>query len=89
MCRSTTDLKRLGWDRDRVKHELAALASDGIVVVEGTQVRITDEGHPCVRNVCMAIDPRMSAQGPSGPVFSKTILIGVIGNGSPQSERFA
>ena len=73
MCRSTTDLKRLGWDRERVKHELAALASDGIVIVEGTQVRITDEGHPCVRNVCMAIDPRMSQLGQGGPVFSKTI----------------
>ncbi|MCC7502623.1 MAG: oxygen-independent coproporphyrinogen III oxidase [Flavobacteriales bacterium] len=73
MCRSTTDLKRLGWDRDRVKQELAALASDGIVILEGTNVRITDEGHPCVRNVCMAIDPRMGQQGRGGPVFSRTI----------------
>lgn len=73
MCRSEADVSPLGWDNERTEHELADLVNDGIVQVTGTRIRITREGHPCVRNVCMAIDPRMRDQNPQRPVFSRTI----------------
>ncbi len=73
MCRSEADLRSIGWDDDQVARAFAGLRADGIVTTEGGRVRITSEGHPCVRNVCMVIDPRMGTQDHQRPVFSRTI----------------
>jgi len=73
MCRFHTDLSKLGWDAARCAMELGELEHDGIVQVDGTTVRVTEDGHACVRNVCMAIDPRMGRQETDRPVFSRTI----------------
>ena len=73
MCRFHTDLASLGWDAARCAVELAGLRMDGIVELDGTEVTVTEEGRACVRNVCMAIDPRMEREELQRPVFSRTI----------------
>lgn len=56
-----------------VSGRLAEMADDGIVALEGNTVRVTEQGRPFVRNVCMAFDARLARQAPDRPLFSRTV----------------
>ncbi len=56
-----------------VSGRLAELADDGLVALDGGTVRVTEQGRPFVRNVCMAFDARLARQAPDRPLFSRTV----------------
>ncbi len=52
---------------------LAEMVNDGLVELKSNSCRITDEGRPFIRNVCMAFDARLALRAPTTPIFSRTI----------------
>ncbi len=53
---------------------LSELKSDGLVELERTKLRVTEQGRPFVRNVCMALDAHLaSSSGERRPTFSRTV----------------
>ncbi len=53
---------------------LAPLVDDGLLVDEGTRLRVTATGRALVRNVAMAFDARLRRrQGKRLKVFSRTV----------------
>ena len=53
------------------RHE--PLASDGLVVLEPFRVRVTPEGRPFLRNICMAFDAHYWQRRPEGRLFSASV----------------
>ncbi|MBP7514515.1 MAG: hypothetical protein KA791_08210 [Flavobacteriales bacterium] len=50
------------------------LIHDGLVEQNGTHIRVTEQGRPFVRNVCMAFDLQLRQQQDEGkPRFSMTV----------------
>lgn len=58
---------------DSVPERLRELMEDGLVTVESRGCRISEEGKPFLRNICMAFDARLTAKAPGTQLFSKTI----------------
>ncbi len=56
-----------------VPAKLSEMARDGLVELKGSTVKVTTEGQPFVRNVCMALDARLARQAPDRPLFSHTV----------------
>jgi oxygen-independent coproporphyrinogen-3 oxidase len=56
-----------------IKNRLSDLVSDGFVVIEGSTIRITEEGIPFVRNCCMAFDQDLNNSISKEKMFSQTI----------------
>lgn len=52
---------------------LEGMQQDGLVILGDRELRITPQGVPFVRNVCMELDARMLAGRPAQQVFSRTI----------------
>ena len=52
---------------------LRELEKDGIVELTSDTCKVTQQGRPFMRNVCMAFDARLTERTPQGQVFSKTI----------------
>lgn len=52
---------------------LDEMISDGLVEVKSKSLKVTQEGKPFLRNVCMAFDARMWRKQPDEQIFSKTI----------------
>ena len=52
---------------------LAELEHDNLLVLSPNEIRITKEGKPYVRNICMAFDQRLMAKAPSTQIFSMTV----------------
>lgn len=74
MCRFEADLAHIGWDADDVEAHLFDLIHDGLVEQNGTHIRVTEQGRPFVRNVCMAFDLQLRQQQDEGkPRFSMTV----------------
>lgn len=57
---------------EEMTHKLTPMIQDGLVELTERKVRVTKEGKPFVRNVCMAIDPYLKTPI-SKPTFSMTI----------------
>lgn len=53
--------------------KLKEMVEDRLVEMEGDTIRITEEGIPFVRNVCMVFDRSLQATGNREGVFSRTI----------------
>ena len=53
--------------------ELAELERDGLIEKSKNELRITENGRPFLRNVCMLFDERMRAQRPETRIFSSSI----------------
>ena len=53
--------------------ELAELERDGLIEKSSQELRITENGRPFLRNVCMLFDERMRAQRPETRIFSSSI----------------
>lgn len=58
---------------ETLEDKLAELRSDGLVQLSGGRCRVTDEGRPFLRNICMAFDARLVRQAPATKFFSQTI----------------
>jgi oxygen-independent coproporphyrinogen-3 oxidase len=58
---------------EQVAGRLSELTQDGLVVVEPESLRITERGRPFLRNICMALDARMTRKSPDTQIFSKTV----------------
>lgn len=76
ILRLMTDWQTVLDDQDHerdVKEFLAELIADGLVIVEEQKIRITDQGQPFLRNICMALDERLRKQHPDKKVFSQSL----------------
>jgi oxygen-independent coproporphyrinogen III oxidase len=58
---------------DSVGERLAEPSADGLVRLSPDSCRVTEEGRPFLRNVCMAFDARLARKAPTTQLFSRTI----------------
>jgi len=56
----------------QVPARLAQMQQDGLVELGQAQVRVTEAGRSCLRNICMAFDARLARASPDRPLFSQT-----------------
>ncbi len=52
---------------------LKPLIEDGLVVLEGRRLGLTENGRPFLRNACMALDARLRSKAPDTKVFSQAL----------------
>ena len=57
----------------KVVERLGEMELDGLVECTPEKVRVTDEGRPFVRNICMAFDAHLHRKAPETRLFSMTI----------------
>ncbi len=53
--------------------KLVELQNDGLVELTSSSCRVTPQGRPFMRNVCMAFDARLAEKAPNSRLFSQTI----------------
>jgi oxygen-independent coproporphyrinogen-3 oxidase len=58
---------------DEAPSRLEEMARAGLVELRPTGVKVTPEGRPFVRNVCMALDGRLARQAAGPKMFSRTV----------------
>lgn len=76
MCRFETT-----WKDEHAQHpavyagleRLAEMEADGLVLMKGNRLRVTQDGRPFLRNVCMALDTRLWSNAPEAQLFSQVI----------------
>lgn len=76
MCHFETEMDVKSEYRDLHKtiiENLSEMVNDGLVTVEGDNVRVTESGIPFVRNCCMAFDQDIAQSSVRENMFSKTI----------------
>nr|WP_294923148.1 oxygen-independent coproporphyrinogen III oxidase [uncultured Flavobacterium sp.] len=56
-----------------VLSELQEMENDNLIVIEENKIRITEEGKPFVRNICMAFDLYLKRKSPENNLFSMTV----------------
>lgn len=55
------------------KIRLEELIKDGLIERQANCIKVTEEGQPFIRNICMALDGRYWAKKPEGQLFSKAV----------------
>jgi oxygen-independent coproporphyrinogen-3 oxidase len=73
MCRFETHIDAGDSSAREGASRLDEMQRDGLVELTDDGVRITPEGRPFVRNVCMAFDARLWREKPRSQLFSSTI----------------
>ncbi|KJD35029.1 coproporphyrinogen III oxidase [Tamlana sedimentorum] len=58
---------------DKILNKLSEMLKDGLVIIENNTLKITKQGKPFVRNVCMAFDVLLQQKQPQKQLFSMTI----------------
>ncbi len=58
---------------EEIETRLEELIQDGFVEIENSTLKVTEEGKPFVRNICMAFDARLLRNKPKTQLFSMTI----------------
>lgn len=53
--------------------QLSEIEADELIKINQDTLRITERGHPFVRNVCMPFDLRLQRKKPETKLFSMTI----------------
>lgn len=53
--------------------KLREIEADGLIVIEKDKLKVTNQGKPFVRNICMAFDLRLLRNKPTTQLFSMTI----------------
>lgn len=75
MCRFETtfekDTKVL--DFGRILENLSELEKDKLVEIDSNLVKVTEQGKPFIRNICMAFDLKLYRQKPKTRIFSMTV----------------
>ena len=59
--------------QEKVRKNLLELIEDGLINMSGSKISVTERGRPFLRNICMAIDPRLIEKGITDHCFSKSI----------------
>jgi oxygen-independent coproporphyrinogen-3 oxidase len=72
MCQSETSWHPSN-DKVLIKSKLVEMEAEGLLIIDEYGVRITKEGKPFVRNVCMAFDTKLWEVDEGKEVFSKTV----------------
>lgn len=52
---------------------LQEIENDGLIIIEENSIKITEEGRPFVRNICMAFDLHLKRKSPETNLFSMTV----------------
>ncbi|WP_281632051.1 oxygen-independent coproporphyrinogen III oxidase [Flavobacterium luteolum] len=52
---------------------LKEIENDNLIVIENNKIKITEEGRPFVRNICMAFDLHLKRKSPETNLFSMTV----------------
>jgi oxygen-independent coproporphyrinogen III oxidase len=76
MCRLETSLNRADAHCSAVMEgisRLRELEKDGLVALLPGKIRVTAEGRPFIRNICMAFDARLWRKTPASRLFSQAI----------------
>lgn len=76
MCHFETDFKTDSEFREehgKIKDKLLPMVEDGLVVINGEKVIVTEKGIPFVRNCCMAFDRDLADKEIKENLFSKTV----------------
>lgn len=76
MCRLETswaDQEMYFDEMLEVVAKLRELESDGLVVINENQVKVTEKGRPFIRNICMAFDVLLHRNAPETRLFSMTV----------------
>lgn len=60
-------------DFENILANLSELETDGLVEINGTNIKVTDKGRPFVRNISMAFDLKMHRKKPNTRIFSMTV----------------
>jgi oxygen-independent coproporphyrinogen-3 oxidase len=69
------------WHAEREQHptlfaaleRMQPLAADGLVTLRANELKVTDDGLPFLRNICMALDARLWRNTPQTQLFSQVI----------------
>ncbi|WP_125719549.1 oxygen-independent coproporphyrinogen III oxidase [Flavobacterium ustbae] len=56
-----------------VLNALQEIENDNLIVIENNKIKITKEGRPFVRNICMAFDLHLKRKSPETNLFSMTV----------------
>lgn len=76
MCRFSTNFTEDEPDQtlyhDAVER-LKEIEQDGLCIIEPKSIRVSEQGKPFVRNICMAFDARLWRKQPESEIFSKAI----------------
>ncbi|MBT8321010.1 MAG: oxygen-independent coproporphyrinogen III oxidase [Eudoraea sp.] len=76
MCRFRTSWNQPDQQFPELAHTMERLGEmerDGLVVITPTELLVTEQGKPFIRNICMAFDLRMQRKAPETQLFSMTI----------------
>ena len=76
MCQFETSWQQEHQQFDELAQVLAQLTEmqkDQLIVIEPNKLRITEQGKPFIRNICMAFDLRLKRKKPQTQLFSMTI----------------
>lgn len=71
MCHYETQLDQLNPSILRGLERMKLLERDEIVEIHNDKIKITEEGKPFVRNICMALDTHYATKQSAKPMFSK------------------
>lgn len=58
---------------DSVPDKLKEFVNDGLLILENKKCRLTDQGRPFLRNICMAFDALLDRKAPETKLFSQTV----------------
>jgi oxygen-independent coproporphyrinogen III oxidase len=58
---------------ESARRRLAEPAADGLVEIDAGGCRVTEQGRPFLRNICMAFDARLARRMPERELFSRTV----------------
>jgi oxygen-independent coproporphyrinogen-3 oxidase len=56
-----------------VDKRLQEAVNDNLISMENGEIRLTTDGKPFIRNICMAFDARLQRQKPDSRIYSRTI----------------
>lgn len=73
MCKGVTGLNRQESPYQDLNPGLLSLLDDGLITVDDSQLRVTDEGRAFLRNICMCFDRRLMDKAPSTQIFSSAV----------------
>lgn len=73
MCHFKAELPSIELSSETTNRQLLELENDHLILRSANQLKVTKQGRPFVRNICMALDQRLLRNNPNTQVFSMTI----------------
>ena len=52
---------------------MSKIEADGLIEIDNHTIKVTEQGKPFVRNICMAFDLRLLRNKPKTQLFSMTV----------------